>query len=522
MNKFIQRHASFVVGMLSGFDRLLLRGTLRRIANASGLSSFLSYTGVLLKNFGDHAEKLTGQVREASMAVAEKAGRPAIYLENPSVRKEDMAREIARRDGIDNGLICVLRAVEPCYSFDIHRNRATRKLELVPQRRRCLHLYHYMMHPQWGFMHARVQTWFPFNVSVCINGREWLARQMDQAGLGYTRRGNCFIELEDVGRAQLLMDEQLKTDWKSALDKVVAAANPAHAELFGPASGYPIDPYWSVQQSEWATDVMFKSKEFLARLYPKLIRHGMGALGSRDVLRFLGKSVPEGRNARRGFTGEVLSDLSERVEGIRLKHFVDTNSLKMYDKWLNLLRAELTLNDPRFFKVYRGTETEPDALQWRPLRKGVADLHRRAQVSQACIDRYLDAMAAVEQTTPLKELAQPLCVAVKKKGRRARALNPLSAEDASLLQAVARGEFTINGFRNRDIRGLLYAKETTDKALARRRSAAVGRKLRLLRVHGLIRKVPKTHRYHVSDRGRMVITTLLAAAEANAALLAAA
>ena len=521
MNAFIQRNASAVIGMLSGFDRLLFRGTLRRIANAAGLSSFLSYTGVLLKDFGDHSEKLTEHVKEASLAVAEKAGRPVQYLPDPSVRKEDVAREIARRDGIDNGLICVLTAVESCYSFEIHRNRAEKKLQLRPRQRRCLHLYHYMMHPQWGFMHARVQTWFPFTVSVCINGREWLARQMDQAGLGYTRRDNCFTELQDLGRAQLLMDEQLKTNWTSVLDGIIAAANPAHAELFGPASSYPIDPYWSVQQSEWATDVMFKSKELLARLYPRLIRHGIETLSSRDVLRFLGKSVPEGRNAHYKFNGEVLSDLKERLEGIRLKHFVDFNSLKMYDKWLNL-RFEMTMNQCGDFKVFRGTEADPDKMEWRPLRKGVADLHRRAQVSQACIDRYMTAMAAVEQTTPLKELAQPLCVAVKKKGRRARALNPLSAEDAALLQAVARGEFTINGFRNRDIRALLYTGEAADKPEIRRRSAAVGRKLRMLRLHGLIRKVSKTHRYQVSDQGRLVITALLAAAEANATMLASA
>ena len=297
MKEFVQRHASSVIGMLSGFDRLLFRGTLRRIASAAGLSSFLSYTNVLLKDFGEHSMKLTEQVKNASLAVAEQSGRPVQYLVDPSVRKEDVAREIARRDGIDKGLICVLSAVEPCWSFEIHRNRAARKLELQSRQRRCLHLYHYLIHPQLGFLHVRVQTWLPFNVTVCVNGREWLARQMDAAGLGYRRRENCFIDLADVRKAQALMDEQLKTDWRPLLDGLAAAAHPAHAALFGPNSGYPIDPYWSVQQSELATDVMFKSPAHLAALYPRLIRQGMETLGSRDVLRFLGKSVPEGRNA---------------------------------------------------------------------------------------------------------------------------------------------------------------------------------------------------------------------------------
>lgn len=321
------------------------------------------------------------------------------------------------------------------------------------------------------------------------------------------------------------MDQQLKTDWKSMLDGIVAIAHPAHAELFGPNSGYPIEPYWSVQQSEWATDVMFKSPAHLAKLYPSLIRQGTERMGSRDVLRFLGKSVPDGRNAHYKFTGEVLTDLKDRPEGMRLKHTVNGNSIKMYDKQGSDLRFETTINRTNEFKVYRGTEEDPEKLEWRKLRKGIADLHRRAEVSQACNDRYIKAMAAVEQTTPLKDLAQPLCVAVKKKGRRARALNPLSLEDAALLAAVSRGEFTINGLRNRDIRALLYPNASTgktkpDKAKTRRQSAAVGRKLAMLRVHGLIRKVPRTHRYQVTDKGRLTITALLAAAQANATVLA--
>src|SRR5882724_7239285 len=105
MHEFVQRNASSVIGMLSGFDRLLFRGTLRRIANAAGLSSFLSYTGVLLKDFGDYSMELTQQVKNAALAAAAQTQRPVLYLPDPSVRKEDVAREIAKRDGIENGLV---------------------------------------------------------------------------------------------------------------------------------------------------------------------------------------------------------------------------------------------------------------------------------------------------------------------------------------------------------------------------------------------------------------------------------
>jgi hypothetical protein len=517
MLDFVQRHASSVIGLLSGFDRLLFRGTLRRLACVAGLGSFLSYMGILLKDFGDHFEALTKQVKQSSEAVAEQSGRPLKYLPDPSVRKEDVAKEIAERDGITAGLVCVLAAVEPCWSFEIHRNRAAKRLELHARRRRCTHLYHYMIHPQLGFMHVRLQTWMPFYVNVCVNGREWLARQMDQAGLGYARRDNCFIDLEDVEQAQRLMDEQLKTDWPKLLDGLMNAANPAHVQLFGPHSAYPIQHYWSVQQSELASDVMFKSPALLAELYPRLIRHGMSSLGSADVLRFLGKRVPEGRNAHPRFVGEVVSDLKDRPEGMRVKHGVNGNSVKMYDKQGSVLRVETTINRTDQFKVYRGTETEPRKKQWRRMRKGVADLHRRAEVSEKANERYLDALSALERTATMRESVEPLCRSVEKDGVRARGLRPFEEQDTALLSAVGRGEFAINGFRNRDVRGLLFGgDDPADAALRKKRAGQVTRKLRMLRAHGLIRKVPRTHRYLLTAKGRTLVTLLSAAKDADA------
>jgi hypothetical protein len=156
------------------------------------------------------------------------------------------------------------------------------------------------------------------------------------------------------------------------------------------------------------------------------------------------------------------------------------------------------------------------------MRKGVADLHRRAQVSQAANERYFASLAAVEETRALGALTEKLCRAVEWKGQRVRALNPLSAQDAGLLEAVNRGEYKINGFRNRDLRALLFGAKPADKQEARRQSAAITRKLRLLRAHGLIQKVQKTHRYVLTREGTQAITALLTARAADTAKLASA
>jgi hypothetical protein len=175
----------------------------------------------------------------------------------------------------------------------------------------------------------------------------------------------------------------------------------------------------------------------------------------------------------------------------------------------------------RDFKVYRTKENEPEGeMDWRVLRKGVADLRRRATVSQACNERYGEALSAVSSSASLRDWGEPLCRRVPGPGkagaaRPVRGLNPLSAEDARLLEAVGRPKFVVNGLRNRDVAGLLYGPAPREAGERRRQSARVTRQLRLLRGHGLLHKVPKTHRYMVSPEGRQAITALLAARAAN-------
>jgi len=518
MESFIQRHSSRVMGVLNGFDRVRFRGTLRWLCYAEGFGRHLSAIGVRLTEFKEFTQAMSVQVRTSIEGVARAAGRPIQYLAKPSISKEAYARRIAEEDGIREGLIAVLYAVEPCRSFRIGLDKATGCIEVENAFRKCTHYYSYWMDPIWGFCHVRVQTWFPMSLHVCINGREWLGCQMDRSGMAYRRRENCFVWVEDMKRAQALLDQQLKTDWATSLDRLLVRSHPHYREIIGLPKrlGY----YWSADASEWASDVLFRSASHLRSVYPSLIAHGMRHMGSRDVLRFLGRRVPDHGGVHGKFQGEVTTDLRERPEGMRIKHRVKANSIKMYDKQRSVLRVETTINNTQDFKVFRAKEDEPRGpKKWLPLRKGVADMYRRAQVSQAANERYLESMAAVEEKTPLGDLMQRLCRPVRWQGKRVRALNPLSAPDATLLEAVNRGAFTLNGFRNRDLRAMLY-KKTSDPALRKKQSAAMTRQLRLLRAHGLIRKVSRTHRYVLSKRGRIAINALLVARSADTAQLA--
>jgi hypothetical protein len=507
MRQFLQHHGEQILGVLSGFDRLRLRGGLRIFASEGGVVSWLQQAGVALKDFLTWAEGLTQRLRRRAEQDAQAAGRPVQYLDRFVDKEEHVAKIRAERGVADNGLVAVLSTLETCRSFELHRYRDSGRCELRRKLRKCLHYYYYWNDAHFGLTQVRLETWFPFDVHVVLNGREWLARELDRAGIGYVRRDNCFIEIAKMARAQKFLDGQPKQDWRGQLSRLLRRVHPLHAEFFQAA---PVDYYWTSEQTEWATDVLFREPAVLGELYGTLVRRGIDSFQSGDVLRFLGHKVPAHGGVNGNYKGVVQSDLKRRVEGVRIKHRAGRNTVKMYNKQPTVLRVETTINDARDLKSYRRKQNDPKGKPaWRPLRKSVADLGRRAKLSQASNERYLEALSTIVSEMPLSRLTDRLCRPIEMGKRRYRALRPFDPEDAKLLEIVSRGETLITGFRNRDIRTALYA-TPADACERRRQAARVTRKIAMLRAHGLIKKIPRTHRYLLTNQGVTAITALLA------------
>jgi hypothetical protein len=517
-NAFLAQHQADVIGVLSGLDRLRFRGSLPQLYCPRTMDAYLEVKKVLYKDFKAFAVDLTQRIKSATLRMAELAGRPFRYLASCYTRKETLARDLIQQDHLKEGLVGVFGCVESCRTYFLCGNRQTKKLELKLESGKCQHFYFYHLHRDFGLMHLRLQSWFPFQIQICINGREWLSRQMDRHQMDYAQKENCFTWISHLKGAQRLMDKQLELDWPQQLDRILRQNHPLASEICQPLG---LKYYWTTQESEYATDVMFKSPKPLTAIYPALVRHAITSFSSADVMRFLGHRVAAHGKVHGNFKGEVVSDLKERPEGIRVKHTLNANSIKMYDKQGSVLRIETTINQTRDFRVYREAQIGPHGRSknegkkaWRILRKGVVDLKRRAEVSRAANERYLSALSATSGKTPLFEWVSAVCKPVVHDGRRARALNPWSPQDSGLLQAVNRGEFKINGFRNRDLRTLLF-RTKADAQLHKRRSGLVTRKLALLRAHGLIKKLSGTHRYVLTDKGSTTITAFLAARQAN-------
>ena len=493
MDSFVQRHADKITGILSCFDRLILKGHLP-LSYPSGMEGFLHRHRILIKDFPKLAKEQSARVKQHARQLAEQAGRPVVPAPYKT-RKEEYARRLAQEDGITEGLVCIFTTQEACSSFKIAYGVG--RPRLVSSRPRCVVLYFYYLDPEFGLLHIRLPTWFPFSLQVYVNGHEWLARQLSEHGIACSQVDNAFIAIDDFARAQTLSDRLPRVKWLRSLNAFAGRVNPLLADLLQGA-----DYYWVVDQAEFATDVVFKDRQALQALYRRLLEHATLAFSAEDILSFLGKKLQPNLQA------DVSTDCKKRPEGFRVKHRYGGNWLKMYDKFGLVLRIEMVINQPKCFKVCRwGNRRGQRVRDWFPLTKSIAFLGRFAEVSYQATQRYLAALAVVEDPRVSAQVLDRACNPVPFQGRRRRALNPLSDADQQLFFAVLRGEHIQRGFYARDIAPHLGLGKTHNPHERRRRSGRVGRLLQLLRAHGLIAKLAHTRRYRVTAKGFAFMST---------------
>jgi len=402
MGIFLEKFSNVIQGVIAGFDRLIFKGHLTSFFPQGAFARYLSKRGVLLKDAKKFFEAETTRIIDHAKQAATQAARPYIYLESAHTHasgqsKESMAQEIAKRDNVTEGLVCIFSVLETCTSFTVVGNRKTHRLEVVPRQRKCLHLYWYFIHPEFGWMHVRIQTWAPYGIQIYVNGREWMCRQLSSQGIDFERSDNKIISLSDFDAATKLSEKFNHIDWPGSLMPLVLMVNPLMDDIA--KAGFR--GYWlGIDQAELTTDILFKSRAELEHIYKDLTTAAITAFGATDVMRFLGRK-PHGN-----FAGEVIIDSKKRPEGVRIKFRMKRNSIKIYDHQ-NVLRIETTLNNPAEFKILTSSENEQGqtVCRWSPMRKGVSNFWRYSQVGHAANARLIDALAnAPLQGTAIEEL----------------------------------------------------------------------------------------------------------------------
>jgi hypothetical protein len=485
-------------GVFNTFDRMIIKGFLRPFFYANGRMFYLSKENVLLKDFEKYAKKITEDIINNSKQLAKEANRPHIYLNTSRKSKEEIAKKVLKEKPINEGLICIISVVEPCTStFEIFKNKATCKLELQVKDGKCKHLYFYYLDKVFGFMHVKVQTWFPFDVQIYINGREYLSKEFDKADIQYKMYDNSFTYISDIERAQEIANKIEAKNFSDMFDYFAKKVNPQLSRIFDIfKSGY----YWCLDQCEYATDIMFKSREDLLMIYPDLVDHALTSFSCEDVMVFLGRKMTG------AFAGEVVSDLKKRQQGIRIKHRMKTNSIKMYDKY-SVLRIEVTINNPKEFKIYKEVTRKGEiVMEWVPMGKSIANLYRYAQVSLAANTKYIKALAnAGFKQENIKEI-EILSSKIKSANNKlVSGYNLLAKETTDIFSAIINLGNFINGFTNKSIRKMLFLNDFSDKKIRNK----VTRILAKLRSHKLIKKIPHSFKYTPTTKGIKIITGIL-------------
>lgn len=487
--KLLSRYDGEITAHLRCFDRVIIHGTLVDVAHPGALLTHMNAAGFRPRDLARFAEPINRQVRDHAIKLARQHGVEIEQVTTKKFRQEDRVAAILKKRGYHPGLIHVFAVKERANVFDTRNARADGYAKVFIRPGACMHYYFYWMHEDLGLIHVRVPTWLPLRLQVYLNGHSWLSRQLDQAGITYELTDNALSACSDWARAQALAD---------AMDpRVIHKQLKELTELCCPASAqFPNGYHWCLTQVEYSHDFLFKSAERVDRLFDELARQSLLVIKAEDVARFLGKRLPMGHDTR------VDSHLGRRHAGLRLKHSFGPASVKLYNKPGGILRLEVTTYDVSFFKHYRevvhrdGTKEQCVAT----MKKSIYSLRDLAAVMRAGAERYADWLAALLDhsagRSELDKLSRPERDDV---GRSFRGFNPFLNQDAELLQTILRGEHAVGGITARRIRKLL-CDYTPGK---------VGRVLKRLRLHGLLRKIGKSYTYYVTSFGQRVLAAAL-------------
>ncbi|MBI1745456.1 MAG: MarR family transcriptional regulator [Acidobacteria bacterium] len=486
-----ERYKELIAGIHACYDRVVIQGTLANWCYAQGMTAFLKAKQIRIFDYAKLAEALTEVIRANALRVAQEAGLKIEFIrKSKAFRKEARIKEIIRERGEHPGLVHIFSAMETCSSIPTGsgHDKQTGQTFLKPRpcRGKCLHYYFYFIDKAFGLCYLRVPTWCPFALQFYFNGHNWLAHQLDQQQIPYTKLENAFLAIGDWAKAQELSDHIRieDPDLVGALDILAARFCPA-LQKYGRAFR------WNTKPTEYALDIVFKKPSDLKALYEPLIRTAIFAVKPEDIASFLGQKLHP------NYQGELGNKFNVRILGTRIKHPMGAVTIKMYDKFGLILRLEITVNDISHFKHYRAVRQRDGSTLQKiaSMKKTIYSLFPLIHILKAGTRRYLEFLSALADPSQGIKRRAKVSKTVESHDRTYKGFNFYSEEDHILFTVLARGEFNIYGLQNKNLRQHL-----SDKS-----SSAITRILKRLKAHGLVKKVAHSYKYHLTQLGKAVI-----------------
>ena len=499
----IKQNEEKINGILETFDRMIINGYILQLCNYRQFLFYLIKNNVKLKDFSSFANSQTESLCNHIDNYIKDNQCETIYLKSNKFDKSEFVKKELEKNPNKTGLITVFSAVEPCNTMTVKPNHETQLLEVTSRPTKCKHYYFYYNDSEFGLMFLKIQTWFPYNVQIYINGHEYLSKILDKNNINYEMYNNSFSYIEDFDKAQKLSDNILNQRISSSFDGLVKKINnllPNIQETF--SASY----YWCIDQCEFATDINFKNRNDLNIFYKKLVETSFFTFSSSDIYSFFGRKIDYISHFKKG---EITSDLRHRQQGYRIKFKINNNQIKMYDKGNNL-RIEVTINNPKDFKVMKEKEKIINHNKvvkekvWVPMGKSISNLYRYVEISKSIIKRYIEALPTIDTDEVCLKRLEKISTKTEVNNRTYSGFNLLQEDTLNLFKEISNGKYLINGFTNKMIRQNIY-----DEPNSRKNINKTTRILSKLRAHGIIKKVYKKNKYYLTKEGRDISNNLL-------------
>jgi hypothetical protein len=407
-------------------------------------------------------------------------------------RKDEVMHEHLARFTDDEGVLFVGRAQEKTALFRTERRRDANGDSypwIVKTTGVVNHFYVYAVDAEFGPFFLKFCSYFPYNAKLCVNGHEWAKRQATRAGIAFTALDNGFATVDDPAALQAICDRLGPGQIDALLRKWLAILphpfTPADRE-----AGYRYDI--SILQAEFSLTQVLDRPVSGRVFFEHVIRNNLDAgRPDRIGLVFNRRLMTTGPRPTPGrFRTRVIT------EGVTPSLYIDYKhtAVKQYHKQERALRTETTINDTRDFGIGKRLTHLP------ALRQVGFSANRRLLGVQRLSHNPIRAEHA------FTAVHHPI---ITNDGHRIAGLRLGDRRAHALLQALLMFGLLPHGFLNRDLRGLLAG--LLGKHPHEISAGQVSYDLRRLRAHGLITRIPKTHRYQISDTGlhhAMLITHL--------------
>ena len=462
---------------IEGIDRMYMNVYVPALQRAGGIASFFRFH----RGHQFASSALMDPITKAFVASMEqftKQQNVPVVTFAKGQRKDDVAAAYRRQFQGQEGVLFIGKAQEktPVFRTERRRNEQTGATYpwLVRSTAMVNHFYVYCMDRDFGPFFLKFCTYFPYNAKLCVNGHEYVKQQLGNRGIGYEALDNGILSCDDPKRVQAICDG-LSAEKIDALLRKWFRKLPHPYTSQDRQAGYRYQV--SILQAEFALTQVLDRPVTGRVFFEEVIRENLDIGRPSHVQLIFDRRVSRRTPGR--FRTRVITD------GVVPSLHVDykNSGIKQYHKEGRALRTETTINNTRDFGVGK-------------LLKNLPELR---QIGFHANRRLLDVQTVSHDCSIGEDALEKVVRPIEVDGQRAAALRFDDARVQALLSVLVLFCFQLRGFTNQEMRALLARLLGLDPA-----QYPVGRMtydLRRLRLHGLIERIPKSHRYQVTESG---------------------